>query len=472
MISGGTGAQRPSGLRECRAAIVCGLLISLVILLAPHQVSFPRRDLWTEVRCLLATYPLGLLWVLVHVHKRAPVLRRRVIHWYVLAYVIRVLAACVLTSLAIIHTPEYGGHLSTDSWWHSVGARYGVAAITGQMHGMVEDSQLAASRAYGAVDKLEVISTMDMGWSSQGYVALPFIATLLLGYSVVGLELVMAMFSSVFVAQVYVFLATQVRQRTAMLVAAWLAFGAEYVVFGIALQKDALVGIGLFYILEMATCHRSFGRDFGSLLLTSLFMGVIRPYLVALYAILFSYYRFRDWASAQWHRMIDWGTSLGLFAAFGVVALSQPASINSGGALFSYPVGVWIDLLIIPALKWAFTPELYERPMDMSFIPLMVIWPFISGGLLLGALCLKRTRFTHPLLVTLFIYTCAISVRYPSSIVTARWRLAVEPLLLALAIEGIEGARRGSLRTRRTTMLLFITWSLALLVLNLLAGAR
>ncbi|MBI2302981.1 MAG: hypothetical protein HYU66_29085 [Armatimonadetes bacterium] len=497
-----------------RAVFIVLAVAAGVLAVTARGYQFPHRNLRAELLSLVICLALGVRWLSAHVRHRRRDLLRPCLGIFLVAFLIRValLPATLAANLSL--KPELAGWVDDDSLKHSFIVRSTRVLLGASDPALVDDLRASGRGAmplfrWGRNDPTDWTNLLQ-------YRAVLALFTCLTGYSVVATTIPMCALAACFIAQAYLLLVRFVDPRSARWLAAWMCFDPSRIALSHGLFKDFWCGISVYYVLEVVLqrCHADRGAadpDEGKaaslllgagvltgglvfaiggtdllktsmmyvapswLLLVCVVLAVLerrrrdpqapaltswlvvpvacfwsllaRPESVAFLGLMVFYYLGR--LAFQTLRPKVW-TIAYFISLTGIASLTYHNPYHH--VLNRYDAGLVANILATPMLKQAIAGFYSSNLMAMTTLPLALAWPVIGGLMICGAVLygLGRLRFVPEILVAVMSWMLIQTAT--GNTLIFRYRLPMDPFMIAFAIEACRAVRRQGPAVRRAML--------------------
>lgn len=443
-----TATSSPRGPALPSAVIeLCGaLLISAAVLMGAPRHTYPVRNISAELLMLAIMLPLGYWCISTHVRRRRPDLLPSARRLYLVAFLIRVIALQVVVWGSLAIAPLDQGHLGDDSLGHGFIIRSVMVGL-----GRPDSHWAQDAMVYGQGTKL-VRSTRAAGvqtLSFSGWLWVMGGISRATGYSTIAANLAMITIGSFFLIQCWIFLQGATSQRTASIVALWMLLSPDQIVLSCGLHKDFATAIVLLYICEFGSnecIHRPRATILGIAPVIG-WIALFRPQLAPLIAFLYAAMAIRRRLRPNWER---WATIAILMAIVVAAYIKRDPVSAMMGWRARFDVALLANLWACPILKLSVN-AFYENPNIIGMADLLasLIWPLVVGLLAMGVLLQRRLQLRSgngPVLLVL----CWQAIMASSGFgLTHRFRVPLDPLIIAYGLEALVAARRQPEQLRR-----------------------
>lgn len=433
-----------------------GFILAALLLLATDSGRPGVRNAGIELRWLLICYPLIALWLLDHLRRRAPERLGPLVVVFLFAFLVRLVALCLITDRIVDVMPSRGGAWNDDSWWYTVVSRFYAQVITGRdydIQGAMMNAE-AISRLM-SVEYRGGVPSFLMAWA-------PLIIAN--GFGMLAYMLPWTMLGAVWVVQCYVFLRSRTPPLVAQVVLVVMLVLPDFVLPSTMPSKDVLTGILLIYLSELCDDETRLNPLWFMRRALLVFVVLatryeLAPIVLALLGV-----------AAIGHRLAPRYRRFLIVAFAGavwLVAVSLPRPMEAISN--SYTINWLGNLLLVPPLFWLLS---FGGWADLALVAVAgqaLVWPFVAGLLLVaGVLLVRRHKLLTPgMWLVLYVYHSALATQASMNMSAVRFRLGILPWLLALAGAAALAARREPRVIRHRLAWLGLAVALTLLAFNL-----
>lgn len=440
--------------------LLVGFVLSSVVLAATAEQGALGRDLKAEIGTLATVYPVILAWTIAHLRRRTPELVKPLLAWFLIAFVVRLVVLCWVTGFAANIRPYSEGAWNDDTWWYTMTSRFYLKYFTGRDYGL--SAMLFQPEAMSRLTGMEVtggLPNFTLIWSLLIY---------LNGYAMLAYLVPWAMLGSFWMVQFYVFLRRATTPTVARMMLPLLVLAPDFVLPATSCSKDVLMGILVIYWAELSDLEGpSDGRWWLAAVAVGLGVFLVRVELWLLVAAaLCSVWICRRLTVPQRR----------IYAAVAAAAVWYAASrlpVPSGSMSSLLAVNWLGDLFVVPMLYWLASANI-QTALSFAGVALQaVVWPFVAGLVVMSALLTARGRrvASTAFWIVLLLYHTAGATQASLNMTAVRYRLAITPWLMALALAAAHQVREEPARTRWRFYLLGVVWVAGMLLLNLV-GSR
>ncbi|MCC7493202.1 MAG: hypothetical protein IT204_12670 [Fimbriimonadaceae bacterium] len=448
-------------LRQFGYPFAAAWLAGVILLLLAPRWEYPTRNLPAELRAWSLGLPLLLLVVTFHVRRRQPQMVVAAQRLALGLAVLRLAALLVFTAVSVRLNPENLGHTSDDGHIGSLVVR-SVLLYTGG-----EDTSWQYSTiVYGYGLFLLQGPADETPRPKPVWLWMHGILCRLIGFSVVAVALPLALVNVFFVVQIWLLLRPLVHPATHFLVTAWLIISPDQALVAAGFHKDFASGIGLLYVLEYASRGRvpQPRLRLWQAALVVFWMGAFRadtwPLPIGLFVWLWLLPRLPP-AALRPVSVVVVLLALGAGAVVGSGAIGQTEAEAMWRTNF---LGNFAFSLLASPLLYASAFGLHRNPFlyTMCDLPVSLFWPLVAALLIVAVLLAPHRRPALGAGAVWVIFGWQLAIASSGLGLLHRFRLPLDPLLLAFALE--TARQIGRLQPARRAWLLSFAVSVATVI--------